>query len=80
MIDLDAPRCEGCMTLLTPRDDWRDCLTLGGINSDDDGWAYSCIECNNENDQPAEYALPSWRTIAPELCAEIERLRALEGE
>ena len=77
--DLDAPRCEGCMAPLLVRENWRNCIMLGGIVIDADGWAYSCGVCTHENDQPADYSPPTWRTIAPELCAEIERLRAVGG-
>ena len=66
--DLDAPRCEGCHEPV-------DLLVYDG---DPRCWAYIC-ECGWENDPAVPCDPPTWRTIALELCAEIERLRAVGG-
>jgi len=82
-IDLDAPRCEGCkraLPLHAHTDNDADALSAHGYQTWPDGsWCMSC-HCGWEG-EPARGVpepIPSWRTIAPELCVEIERLRGGE--
>ena len=77
--DLDATRCEGCKAVLPIRKTWCDVSRLGGITIESDGyWAYWCKPCGWEGEPGLPTPTPTWRTIAPELCAELDRLR--EGQ
>ena len=80
--DLDAPRCVDCCALLPVTtfalrddepDEWFGC---GLLVWPDGSWHQSCASCGWERTVIADAAepTPSYRTIAPELCAEIERL------
>jgi hypothetical protein len=78
MIDLDQPICEGCRKPLAVIDhaDGDDTIAPGKLNRWPDGAAcYSCPSCRWEDPECGD-RVPCWRTFAPELAGEIERLRA----
>lgn len=79
MNNFEITRCENCKAELPLRPDAATMVEQGGIVKDTDGdvWAYFCNVCVCDYEPLTSQPLPTWRTIAPPLVEEIERLRRL---